>query len=47
MDRKKMDGGNLLEFVQRFRQLQVQRDTNDELIKVSSVSCCTAQVGPG
>lgn len=37
MDRKTMDGGNLMDFVQRFRQLQVQRDTSDELIKVRCV----------
>lgn len=37
MDRKTMDSGNLMDFVQRFRQLQVQRDTSDELIKVRCV----------
>ncbi|KAL2289981.1 hypothetical protein FJTKL_00531 [Diaporthe vaccinii] len=39
MDRKTMDGGNLMDFVSRFRQLQVQRDTSDELIKDLLVYC--------
>jgi len=32
----------IMEFVQRFQALQVQRDTGDELIKVcgSPFSCC-------
>lgn len=36
MDTKIMDlnGGGILDFYQRFQQLQLQRDTSDELIKV-------------
>lgn len=40
-----MDGGNLMDFVSRFRQLQVQRDTSDELIKVSCVPTEPVVVG--
>lgn len=37
MDRKALDvlnGGGVIDFYQRFQQLQLQRDTSDELIKV-------------
>ncbi|POS71389.1 hypothetical protein DHEL01_v210214 [Diaporthe helianthi] len=34
-----MDGGNLMDFVQRFQQLHAQRDTSDELIKDLLVYC--------
>lgn len=36
MDREALDAnvGGLLEFYQRFQQLQLQRDTSDALIKV-------------
>lgn len=36
MDREVLDAnvGGLLEFYQRFQQLQLQRDTSDALIKV-------------
>lgn len=34
-----MDGGNLMDFVQRFQQIRAQRDTSDELIKDLLVYC--------
>lgn len=40
MDRKALDvnGGGVIDFYQRFQQLQLQRDTSDELIKVCSAA---------
>lgn len=40
MDAKIMDlnGGGVLDFYQRFQQLQLQRDSSDELIKVRTLS---------
>ncbi|KAL1860595.1 hypothetical protein Daus18300_009085 [Diaporthe australafricana] len=40
-----MDGGNLMDFVQRFQQLQHQRDTSDELIKDLLIYCERVETG--
>lgn len=44
MDRKALDvnGGGVIDFYQRFQQLQLQRDTSDELIKVCHTLRCTS-----
>lgn len=33
------NGGGVIDFYQRFQQLQLQRDTSDELIKARPTGC--------